>query len=376
MLKLVTASQLQATPAEKLKTYGALALTHHNQLLNAYLQSHSVRNHSPRTIEETKRFLNGWFLSHGNESRTLFTWEAMAPVHGRNRIAAYAVALKDAELTSHTMRKYLGMLRGYFSYVLEHPYIFDGERSSRVAEIYSSIEQPVSEYDIPVHSFDGEQQGVPLEPSRLYEFYNCLRQHYINPSCRRYHHERARNYAMVILAGETGLRSDEMAHLEVEHDLFFDSRQLQTRFAKGTNGSGKRARLTVFPPLARDTIRYYLKNHRPHLRGAQSPYLFCSTQGGPIDYNSLQRAIVSIRACANKNQIPVLDHFAWHWLRRLFATRFIERFPDKLPVLIQVLGHVTGQTVHKYIRHSKAWMDNEIRGVLEHVELGDGEMEI
>ncbi len=181
---------------------------------------------------------------------------------------------------------------------------------------------------------------------------------------------------MIVLAGETGLRSDELAHLEVDHDLFFESHQIQTRFAKGTNGSGKRSRLTVFPPLARDTIRYYLKNHRPHLRGSpQSSYLFSSTSGGPIDYNSLQRAMMAIRFCANKNDFPVLDHFAWHWLRRLFATRFIERFPDRLPVLIQLLGHVTGGTVHKYIRHSRAWTDEQQRGVLEHLELDDDQME-
>ena len=82
-----------------------------------------------------------------------------------------------------------------------------------------------------------------------------------------------------------------------------------------------------------------------------------------------------MRLCANKNGFPVLDHFAWHWLRRLFATRFIERFPDKLPVLIQALGHVTGQTVHKYIRHSKTWMSIEVKGVLEGLELNDGEMD-
>ena len=376
MLKLVRASDAATFTNEKLKTYGAKALTHHTQLLEAYLQSHRVRNHSLKTIEEQTRFLKAWFLSHGSESRPLYTWEAMAPVHGRSRIAAYAIALKDTELTAHTMRKYLGSLRGYFSYVLEHPYVFDGNQSQRVAEIYGSIEQPISEYDIPVHASDCEQLGVPFEPSRLYDFYDCLRDKYIQPGLRRYLHERARNYAMIVLAGETGLRSDEIAHLEIDHDLFFESHQIQTRFAKGTNGSGKRSRLTVFPPLARDTIRYYLKNHRPHLRGSsKSRYLFSATNGGPIDYNSLQRAMVAIRSCANKNEFPVLNHFAWHWLRRLFATRFIERFPDKLPVLIQLLGHVTGGTVHKYIRHSKSWTDEQQRGVLKHLELDDDQME-
>lgn len=373
MLKLIKTG---AAPAQVLKAYGAEALTHHNQLLESYMQSHRVRNHSANTIGETERFLKAWFISHGNESRPLYTWEAMESVVGRARIATYAVALKDIELTANTMRRYLGMLRGYFSYVLEHPYVFNGDQARRVADVYVSIEQPISEYDIPVHSYDDEQRGVPFEPSKLYEFYEVLRASYVKPELRRYVHERSRNYTMVVLAGETGLRSDELAHLEVDHDLFFDSRQLQTRFAKGSNGSGKRARLTIFPPLARATVQYYIKNHRPFMRGSKSPYLFFCTKGGPIDYNSLQRANESMRECANKNGFAVLGHFAWHWLRRLFATRFIERFPDKLPVLIQILGHVTGQTVHKYIRHSKVWMDGEMQGMLERVELDNGEVEI
>src|SRR6202044_2074356 len=97
-----------------LKSYGVEAVTHHNQLFESYLQSHRVRNHSSNTIGETERFLKAWFLSHGNESRPLYTWEAMKPVIGRERIASYGVALKDTGLTTHTVRKYLGMLRGYF----------------------------------------------------------------------------------------------------------------------------------------------------------------------------------------------------------------------------------------------------------------------
>jgi integrase len=375
MLKLVTTKA--SKPKEGYFTqYGPEAKNHHQQLLDGYLQSHRVRNHSSRTIEETTRFLKGWFSSHGNDSRDLYTWEAMAPIEGRSRIAAYAATLKDMELTMHTMRKYIGILRGYFSYVCEHPYVFsENQAPKRIADVYGPIEQPVSEYDIPTHAYDGEQLGVPFEPERLYQFYDVLRSHYINPDLRRYRHVRARNYAMIVLAGESGIRSDEMAHLEIDHDLFFGSHQLQTRWAKGTNGSGKRARLTIFSPLARATVQYYLTNHRPHIPGFPSKYLFFDTAGGPIDYNSLQRANVAVKANANKNGFKVLEHFAWHWLRRLFATRFIERFPDKLPVLIELLGHTTGQTVHRYIRHSSVWLTDQRKRVLEEVELDRGQME-
>jgi site-specific recombinase XerD len=366
MLKLVHKANLDEVL--EARHYGPEALGHHQQLIEAYLQSHRLRNHSAKTEEGVRCFLKAWFDTHGSPSRPLYTWEAMEPVHGRRRIVNYSQALKDSELVMHTRRKYLGHLRGFFEFVIEHPYVFDGDQARRLNEVYFAIEQPVSEYDLPVHAYDQEQLGVPMEPSRLYRFYECLAEHYIGSG--RNHHERARNYAMIVLGGESGLRADELAHVEIHHDLFFESHQLQTRFAKGTRGSGKRSRLTVFTPLARDTIRYYIKNHRPFLKGAGgSQYLFCSTNGGAIHYSSMQRAMSAIKHCSNHNGFAVLEHFAWHWLRRLFATRFIERFPDKLSTLIDLLGHMTGQTVHAYIRHSGAWMDEQMQGVLEGIEV-------
>jgi site-specific recombinase XerD len=227
------------------------------------------------------------------------------------------------------------------------------------------IDQPISEYDMPKYVYDGERLGVPMDPQRLYECYAILRKQYLNPpgSCRPI---RARNYAMAVLAGESGLRVDELMHLDIKQDVFFASQKLQTRFAKGTTGSGKRARLTLFPPLARDTIRYYLSHHRSQILGAsETDYLFPSKTGKLMTYQTAHDALQEMIAILRRHQFPVANHMGWHWFRRIFATRFIERFPDKLPVLITLLGHMSPNTVHRYIRHSEAWMDQQIQQVLE-----------
>ena len=366
MLKLVS---YQAQVQENLKIQSPEAMGHHQKLLAGYLQSHQIRNHSKKTHDSSKRFLNAWFSLHGTQSRPLYTWEAMEPITGRKRIVTYGQALVESEISSKTIRRYLGILRGYFSYVLEHPYIYIGEKALRICDLYHFIEQPVSEFDIPVHTFDGEQLGVPLDPERLYDFYSILKKHYLIQS-GYLQHIKARNYAMVVLAGESGVRVDELTHLEVEKDLFFESKKLQTRYAKGTHGSGKRSRVTLFTPLARDTIRYYLTNHRPYMKGAPlSPYLFPSRTGNLLTYSASHEALVEIITCANKNNFSVAEHMSWHWLRRLFATRFIERFPRQLPTLVGLLGHITPNTVHAYIRHSEAWMDQKILDVLEGTEV-------
>jgi site-specific recombinase XerD len=373
MLKLVSARGDLAPAPEK--DYGPRALEHHWQLLEGYLQSHVTRNHSPRTIQSARRFLQGWFEEQGGPARPLYTWEAMAPMSGRNRIAQYGKALVEAELANQTIRLHLTYLRDYFSYVLEHPVVFDAEAPHRLTEVYGPIEQPVSEFDYPKHAFDGEQRGIPLEPERLYDFYEVLRDKYLPNATPG--DIGARDYALAVVAGESGLRADELANLEISGDLFFESKKLQTRCAKGMKGSGKRTRPTLFTPLARDTIRHYLKHHRPKIQGAgQADFVFITRTGRKMGYSSMHLCLTNMVKCAQKNGFPVADHFSWHWFRRIFATRFIERFPDRLHVLIKLLGHVTPNTVHSYIQHSDAWSDRRMQETLERINTDGYSLEI
>ena len=303
--------------------------------------------------------MESWFEAHGTP---LLTWQAMEPVTGRKRVTDYANTLLETGIRSDTVRSYLGTLRRYFSYVLEFPFVRTNP-VRRIQDIYGPIDQPVTEYDMPRHVYNGERLGVPLDPQRLYDFFATLKEHYLGGRGRA--SVRARNYTLAILAGESGLRVDELLHLEVS-DLFFESKKIQTRYAKGTHGSGKRARLTLFPPLARDTVSFYLKTHRPKLyRGDKSPLVFLSPSGEPLRYSVVHQALGEMVKTSQRAKFPVLDHMSWHWFRRVFATRFVENFPNRLATLISLLGHTTPNTVHCYIRHSEAWMDSEIQKVLE-----------
>lgn len=362
MLKLVGSSKLHL---DGISAGDLSALEDHASLLEGFFQSYRIRNFQERTIIHRRNFLSGWFQLHGTKVRPLLTWQAMAPIQGRKRIVDYGNALMKTDISSSTIRTYLGILRSYFSYVLEHPFIFKKGQHYRIQDRYGPIDQPISEYDIPVHVRDGESLGIPLEPERLYDFYAILRKYYLTQGHSR---SRARNYAMLVLAGESGLRADELLHLEV-NDLFFDSHKVQTRFAKATYGSGKRSRLTLFPPLARDTLRFYLNSHRAlHPRAKDSGTLFLSKTGTFLSYSTVQQGLQEMVSCAQHVDFPVGSHLGWHDMRRIFATRFIEKFQNQLPVLIHLLGHSGPNTVHKYIRHSEAWMNKQIQSVLE----GDG----
>ena len=343
------------------------ALEDHYKLIDGFIHSHKVRNLQPSTIEKERRFLDAWFNDNGPGHRPLYTWEVMNYLSGRKHIIHYTKGLIATEVSTHTVRAYLGILHRYFSFILEHPVIFDSEEGGvRIQDRYGvTLVQPVSEFDMPRYVYEGERAGIPLDPERLYEFFSVVRDSYLG---RGHEATRRRNYAILVLAGETGLRIDEIIHLELEKDLFFESHKVQTRHAKAAKGSGKRARITLFPPFARDTMTFYLRQVRPHFCNNASGLLFPTRHGEALSYSDLYRALKDMALLARKTGFPVQDHFCWHWLRRIFATRFVERFPGKIDVLIELLGHMSPNTVHRYIRHSRAWMDKQMQSVLEGVE--------
>ncbi len=343
--------------------HGIDAYEHHQCLIDDYVQTHYIRNHSENTIQNEKRFLEGWFESHGNDIRPLYTWEAMEPLLGRKRIQQYGKVLLDSGITNHSIRRYLGILRRYFSYILEHPYVEIDKTIKRINLIYNQIEQPVSNYDIPQHSYSGDKKGLSLDPQNLYNYYQAIQTHYLS---KKQTPIRARNYAMAVLAGESGLRCNELLNLEISKDLFFDSMKLQTRHAKGTKGSGKRARQTLFTSFARDTIQFYIKSYRNKIIGAKNTdFLFISQRGNRMSQSTANTALLLMIKAIKKAEFPIGDNMSWHEHRRIFATKFIENNPQKLPILITLLGHMSSNTVSHYIKHSEAWIDSKIVEVIK-----------
>ena len=131
MLELVAQPKLLSHPPKD------IAEGDHERLLLSYFQSYRVRNFSPRRIEKEEHFLETWFLEH-----ELLTWQAMESVTGRKRVTDYANALIETGISTATVRSYLGILRRYFSYVLEFPFV-GVNPVRRIQEVYGPIDQPV-----------------------------------------------------------------------------------------------------------------------------------------------------------------------------------------------------------------------------------------
>jgi site-specific recombinase XerD len=366
-LALVHNAEVVATPIPL-----SQLLADHHAILQGYLDTHVTRNHSDRTIESERRFLLGWFESfmmpddlHPDGERQLFIWEAMVPVLGRQRIVGFSKGLVDAGLKPRTVQGYLGFLRRLFQYVLEYPYIPGLEVQSIVSR-YGRLEQPVLEYDYPLHVLDQEEEGFVLTDEQLLQFYDFVRLEYIGHNQKKL--PASRDYTMIVVAAESGLRADEIRHLDAlgpHRDLFYERNCIQTRHGKGTKGSGKRVRKTIFTPFAQDTMRIYEERIRPNFPDAKSdPALFLTESGERITYKAMWHNLHVIVAAARKAGLEMPPKLSWHSLRKSFATNFMEQHPDRPWVLMDLMGHLNPSTLHRYVLHSRAYYDHAIEDIV------------
>lgn len=343
-------------------------LADHQAILQGFLDTHITRNHSERTIQHESNFLKGWFedqivedSSHPQGQRQLFIWEAMSPVTGRERIQAYSKMLLcewDRVLKAQTVTTYLGSLRRLFEYILEFPYI-PGTHGQSIIAKYGRLDQPVLEFDYPAHILDHETEDFALTGKRLNEFVEFVRRQYVGSLQKKL--PALRDYAMIVIACTSGLRADEIRHLDAlgsHRDLFYEENCLQTRYGKAAKGSGKRVRKTLFTKSAQAVLKVYEERVRPQFPRSQSnPALFLSEQGNRISYGAMQHNINQIAVAATRAGIHLPPSFGWHSLRKSFATEFMERSPEKMWTLMHWLGHLNPSTMYRYVIPSQEYYE-------------------
>lgn len=347
-------------------------LSDHQSILQGFLDTYRTRNLSPTTLASDSRFLKGWFEgilipdeSHSEGERQLFIWEAMAPLHGRKRIVEFSKGLCALELKVSTRLGYMGLLRRSFEYVHEWPFIPRSEES--IIQKYGPIEQPVLTYDYPVHSVEVEIEGFALTGDDLLDFYDFIRTEYIARSQKKL--TASRDYSMVVMAGESGLRRIELRGLDLfgtHRDIFYDREYFQTRCGKGTRGSGSRSRKTLFTELARLTTKAYEEQIRSHFTNATiNPALYLAETGARISVGAMSENLKKIVMAAREAGLELPPNMGWHALRKSFATNYMEQYPERIWDLLKMMGHINPSTLYRYILPKSGNLNRTINCVFE-----------
>jgi site-specific recombinase XerD len=164
----------------------------------------------------------------------------------------------------------------------------------------------------------------------------------------------ARNYALVQLMLQTGIRVGELAALRVG-DITINDRSGSVRIREG---KGLKAREVPLNATARRAIRAYLDTRASVVK---TEPLFLSNRDRPMPVRSIQAVIAGIARRARVKRVPI----SAHTLRHTFALGYLRDNPGKLVELAALLGHESLDTTAVYTRPS----DEDLAADLERSHL-------
>src|SRR5580658_10992571 len=147
-----------------------------------------------------------------------------------------------------------------------------------------------------------------------------------------------RNYAVVQLLLQAGLRVSEAAALRIE-DLEIRERQGKVRIC----GKGNKERYVPLNTPARRALQTYLDKREE--TSTQDP-VFLSDTGAALSVRSIQSLISELARRAGITRIAV----SAHTLRHTFALGYLKQNPGILVELATLLGHESLDTTAIYLR--------------------------
>lgn len=206
-----------------------------------------------------------------------------------------------------------------------------------VRRFYRHAQQSGLRPDNPTHHVKAVRTPKPLRPAALTtaEVHALLRAAGQSPRSHG-----PRNYALVQLGLQAGLRVSELARL-VGGDLVVTRRAGTIRVR---DGKGHRERtVPLNTPCRRALLRYF----ETHPARDDQP-IFVSERGRAMAKRSIQHTISAAARRANIERIEV----SAHTLRHTFATRYLEDNPGDLVGLAQLMGHESLDTTAVYVRPS------------------------
>ena len=143
-----------------------------------------------------------------------------------------------------------------------------------------------------------------------------------------------RDFTVMILLLDTGLRLSEISHLKIS-DINFKERLIKVM------GKGARERVVPFQRKCKKQLKEYL-----HYRGTEldHDYLFVTIDNEPIKNRSIQERFEILTHKAGLTGIKTSPHIWRHTFARLYILNGGDPFSLK-----KILGHNSWEMVHRYV---------------------------
>ncbi|MCL0091814.1 tyrosine-type recombinase/integrase [Dehalococcoidales bacterium] len=150
----------------------------------------------------------------------------------------------------------------------------------------------------------------------------------------------ARDYAILILLLDTGLRCSELTNFELG-DINIEAGYLKVM------GKGGKERVVPFGATAQKALLRYFLHFRPESFNPAIQNFFLTLEGKPLTYEGVR---MIFRRIATKSGVKRLHP---HLCRHTFATNYLINGGDVFS-LQQILGHTTLEMVRRYVALASA----------------------
>jgi len=147
----------------------------------------------------------------------------------------------------------------------------------------------------------------------------------------------ARNYAIILLLLDTGMRISELVSVNLAN------LELTKGYIK-IRGKGQKEREVPFSGTIRRELKRYIQRYRPVLGNVGSGYLFTKIDGEHISVCCIQQALRRIARKAGINPAKCHPHIFRHTFATMFAVK-----GGPSAILQEIMGHESFQTTQKYL---------------------------
>jgi integrase len=320
---------------------------HHALAMAAYQQSFAFRNLTKRYMKTELKRLQDVFemVSIADPHlpsirRSVDTFDLTNPYQAaRLREACY----RDLPSPSR-IKTCLKAIDKYCQFLKACPTVhISGQQSLYLPEIYGPIESPLNRYTIPRYHANKPANRNYLERSEYKQWLRFTWSQIQNNLPVNQLLKASQLHLMCVIAGETGMRLQEILGLQPEHFMLDENICLVLK-GKASNGSGYRKRTVPISALLKASLQDFLKQfQRP--KGAP---LFQNRHGQALGKNTAHHWMKALIEQIKAAGLPILIEpgFGWHAFRRTYTRLYLEQSTD-----IFQLKRNTGWTYTSTIAH-------------------------
>ncbi|HEY92865.1 MAG TPA: tyrosine-type recombinase/integrase [Dehalococcoidia bacterium] len=253
-------------------------------------------NQLPEAVTEITKEEARQFISHLQTEVT--RWEDHSNIHDDKRLSAYSV------------HGYARTIKAFWSWLLAEGYI--------TRNPMTSLKPPKTPRKV-ISTFSLEQI-----------------QKILNAIDKKSSHG-FRNFTMILLLLDTGIRLSELINLQMNDIDFLQSFII-------VKGKGNKERVVPFGSQVRRTLRRYIMHFRPEPDSPRTNELFLTEDGLPLKSRAVQSMLLRLSKKAKMSGVRLNPHR----FRHTFAKQYLVQGGDIFS-LQKILGHSSLEVVRMYV---------------------------